>query len=142
MGMSANRYAAAFAGALTLAAIGAGGAWAQADQLPEGPGKSDLMEVCTQCHDVSVVSQKARTPDEWMNTVLRMQGMGANMDDAKRASILAYLNAHFGTGPAAAPVTPATPASPAAPAVAPATPATPASPAPGATTTPPPAPQK
>jgi Quinohemoprotein amine dehydrogenase A, alpha subunit, haem binding len=138
MSLSFRHFAAASGAALLLAA-GAGKVLAQDNPLPDGPGKTELMQTCTLCHAIDAVTQRHRSPDEWVTTVNRMQGMGAQMDDAQKATILAYLNTNLGTGPApasaAAPATTAAPATPATSA-APGTPATPATPPAGDTSPP------
>ena len=134
MSLSIRHFAIASGAALALT-IGAGKVLAQDNPLPDGPGKTELMQTCTLCHGIDTVTQRHRTADEWVTTVSRMQGMGAQMDDTQKATILAYLNTNLGTGPAAAPASPS--AAPATPATAgtptPATPATPAVPATPAT---------
>jgi len=134
MTIPVHRFAAVCAGALLLAALGAGRVLAQADDLPEGPGKSDVATTCSQCHTTSVISARHRSPEEWTDVVSRMKSMGAVMNADQEKSIMAYLNTSLGTGaapagaPAVAPGAPAaTPTDPAAP---PAPPASPAPPAP------------
>jgi hypothetical protein len=98
--------------ACAAALLAAPAATAQ-DALPDGPGKATLMDTCTQCHDAGLISAQHRSPDEWNDILARMTGFGAVLDDAKKAEILAYLNANLGKGDAA-------PAAPAAAAPAPA----------------------
>jgi mono/diheme cytochrome c family protein len=123
MSPNIRRAALALAGALAVTAIGTGPVSAQDAPLPDGPGKAELSQTCTQCHGLEMVIQRTRTPDEWAAVVARMKGMGATMDDTQQAAILAYLNTNLGKpgAPAAVPAAPATPSTPAAPA----TPATP-----------------
>src|SRR4051812_36823538 len=86
----------ALAGVLALAAIPAGGARAQDDQLPDGPGKATLTEACTQCHGTGQITAQRRTPDEWADVVSRMVGVGAIVSDQQHAEIVAYLSANYG----------------------------------------------
>ena len=75
--------------------------------LPEGPGKTEVMQVCTRCHGVNLLAQR-RSADEWSQVMGRMIGNGALMDDEQYSVVLAYLNKHLGdeaggAGPGAAP---------------------------------------
>ncbi|HEV2531114.1 cytochrome c [Phenylobacterium sp.] len=108
--------------AAALAALSAGRVFAQADDLPEGPGKADVATTCSQCHATTVISARHRAPEEWVDVVGRMKSMGAVMDADKEKSIIAYLSTALGTGtaPAAAPA--AAPTDPAAPPPTPAPP--------------------
>jgi anaerobic selenocysteine-containing dehydrogenase len=115
MTIPANRIAAACAAALALAALGAGRVLAQANDLPEAPGKADVATTCTQCHGSDVIAARHRSPEEWADVVSRMKSMGAVIDPDKEKLIVAYLSTNLGTGaapaaapPAAAPATPGT----------------------------------
>ena len=117
MTIPVHRFAAACAGAFALAALGAGRVLAQADDLPEGPGKADVATTCSQCHATNVISARHRSPEEWADVVGRMKSMGAVIDPDKEKSIMAYLTASLGTGaaPAATPTDPAAPPAPPTP---------------------------
>lgn len=108
MSILSGRISAAIIGGLAVAAIGAGSVFAQApaDVLPEGPGKAVLTQVCTQCHALSPITQRHRSPDEWADVVSRMESMGASMDAGQKQTILAYLSANLGTAAAAPAATP------------------------------------
>jgi hypothetical protein len=83
-------------------ALGAGEAPAQ--DLPEGPGKTVLQTVCTQCHDTSVILAQPRSRDEWAEVIARMIGSGARLNDEEYELVMGYLARHFGPqshGPAA-----------------------------------------
>ena len=64
--------------------------------LPDGKGKAELMNTCTQCHALSQITQKRLTKDEWSTTVDQMQERGAQATDEQIDLILDYLAAHFG----------------------------------------------
>jgi hypothetical protein len=102
MRVRVRHFAAAFAGALALAAMASGHAVAQDDELPNSPGKDTLIEVCTQCHAIGIVIQQDRAPEEWDELMQRMVGMGAPATPDQQQAILAYLKKNF--------VKPATPA--------------------------------
>jgi mono/diheme cytochrome c family protein len=87
---------AGFAGALALAAVSTGPAVAQQDDgLPNSPGKDTLIEVCTQCHAIGIVTQVDRAPDEWDELMQRMVGMGAPATPDQQQAILTYLKKNF-----------------------------------------------
>ena len=113
---SSRLMTAAFAGGLALTAIAAGSVFAQGapgDVLPDGPAKATLTQVCTQCHALTVITARHRSPDEWNDVVGRMESMGASMDAGQKQTILAYLSANLGTGAPTAPAPSATDAAPA-----------------------------
>ena len=123
MSISSRRITAAVTG-LAFAAIGAGSVFAQGspgEVLPESPAKATLTQVCTQCHALTIVTARHRSPDEWVDVVGRMEGMGASMDAGQKQAILTYLSANLGTG-AAAPAPGAEPSPGSAPASAPTSP--------------------
>lgn len=68
-----------------------------AGDLPPGTGRDDVLTVCTACHAIGTVTAQRRTAVEWQSVVAEMRGRGARMDDAARARILGYLNAHLGS---------------------------------------------
>jgi competence protein ComEA len=73
--------------------------------LPEAPGKMQIVESCTQCHGVDVLAQR-RSPEEWSQVVSRMIGNGASLTDDQYKTVLTYLStnlAHPEGAPAAAP---------------------------------------
>ena len=109
----------ATASALTVVAV-ASGALAQTDELPNGPGKTQLVDVCTQCHAIGIVIAQDRAPDEWTEIMQRMVGMGAPATPDQQHAILGYLQKNFakpgGGGPGAVVAVAPTPATKASPA--------------------------
>jgi len=87
--------------ALAAASLVVSPAGAQ-EVLPDGPGKVALTKACTQCHDLGLVAAQRRSAEEWADIIDRMEGFGAPLSEAKKADILAYLNANLGKGDAAA----------------------------------------
>ena len=84
----------ATASALMLAAM-APSAFAQTDELPNGPGKTQLVDVCTQCHAIGIVIAQDRAPEEWAEIMQRMIGMGAPANPDQQHAILGYLQQNF-----------------------------------------------
>jgi len=66
------------------------------DPLPEGPGKKELMRVCTDCHGVDQIIAKKRTKDEWNDVISDMVQKGATGKDEEFDAIVAYLTKNFG----------------------------------------------
>jgi competence protein ComEA len=79
--------------ALLLAALSVSALPAQ--DLPDGPGKSDLKTVCTKCHDLNQVVARRRTAVDWSMTVDKMITQGAEATDAQFSAILDYLIVNF-----------------------------------------------
>lgn len=65
------------------------------DEFPDGPGKSDLMQVCTQCHSATLVLANRQNRQGWEDTITKMAGMGANGTDQQYTAILDYLTKNF-----------------------------------------------
>ena len=72
------------------------GSVADAQDLPEGPGKTVLQTVCTQCHTAEVILAQPRTHDEWAVVIAQMIGSGAQLNDNDYELIMGYLTKHFG----------------------------------------------
>jgi len=81
-----------------LAATLAAGASAQ--QLPDGPGKSDLEMVCTACHGMDQITLKGpRTPRQWEQMVAQMRAFGASGSNVQFTAIAEYLKSRFSRPP-------------------------------------------
>ena len=76
--------------AFTLPAFG------EYENFPEGAGKSTLIKVCTQCHDIESLPRIRYTRAEWMNLVYSMKDMGADATGAELDTIVDYLFKNFG----------------------------------------------
>lgn len=88
--------------ALTIGTLGAGGLFsvgvsAESPQLPEAEGKTAVLESCTGCHDVELVTAQRKSPDEWEATVNRMIANGATLDETQYDQIVAYLRKNLTT---------------------------------------------
>jgi hypothetical protein len=68
----------------------------QAQDLPDGPGKDLVMNVCTMCHELTRITSKKRTKEEWSDTVDKMAARGAKATDEEFDMIVAYLTKNFG----------------------------------------------
>jgi PQQ-dependent dehydrogenase (methanol/ethanol family) len=79
---------------VTLSAAGA--VHAQETELPEGPGKDQLVRTCTQCHSIEQIVRRGRTEQEWADVITRMIAQGAVVTDAQFQPILTYLSTQFG----------------------------------------------
>jgi hypothetical protein len=66
------------------------------DKFPDGPGKTVLLKVCTQCHSADPIATLQRTKDEWKDTIDAMKGYGAQATDEELGVILDYLVKNFG----------------------------------------------
>ena len=66
------------------------------DAFPDGPGKTALLKVCTQCHSTDSIAQQHRTREEWKDTIDAMKGYGAEATDEELGLILDYLAKNFG----------------------------------------------
>lgn len=64
--------------------------------LPDGPGKQVLLEVCTQCHDLTRVTRTGHTPEEWQEILITMLNEGAPLSDEDFPVVLLYLARNFG----------------------------------------------
>lgn len=82
--------------------------------LPAGPGRDEVVKLCSQCHALGMVTGKRRTVEDWQVMIGRMIGLGAPVDQAQAAIIHAYLAKNFGMaeGSAAAAGVPPVPAAP------------------------------
>ena len=63
--------------------------------LPPGPGREDVMLMCSACHDVTTAVSQRRTPEGWTAIIEEMRGRGARGDDAMTARVQKYLSQHF-----------------------------------------------
>lgn len=69
---------------------------AQAQGLPDGPGKAVVQTACAQCHGVDVIVAQRHSRDEWTEVVSRMVGNGAQLSDENFKAAVDYLATHLG----------------------------------------------
>jgi len=65
-------------------------------QMPEGEGKDLIQRECTACHDTGRISNQKKTKDDWVDTVSRMVGRGASLNDKEFDTVIDYLVKNFG----------------------------------------------
>jgi len=76
--------------AWTLAVTGA-----VQDRFPDADGKSELMKVCSGCHDAEIVLAHLQTPGEWAETLQKMVQLGAEATPDEWRQIERYLDVQF-----------------------------------------------
>lgn len=65
------------------------------DTLPEGPGKTQTLNLCGTCHEAAKATSVKLTREGWMETIDRMKAFGAAGSDEDFAAVLEYLATHF-----------------------------------------------
>ena len=90
---------------------------ANAQNLPNGPGKADFQRICSVCHSTDMATGQRMSRDEWSGVVNDMVGKGAQGSSAELDNVVNYLSTNFGkNSPPASNAAPGAPAAPAAPA--------------------------
>jgi competence ComEA-like helix-hairpin-helix protein len=64
--------------------------------LPPGDGRKELIQVCTGCHLLTVISSQHKSESEWTDSVIEMRNRGANGSDDDMEKIVEYLAKNFG----------------------------------------------
>jgi competence protein ComEA len=64
-------------------------------QLPDGPGKDELVKVCSPCHEPNRAAAFRLTREGWETTVADMKWRGAKGTDEELAAIVEYLATNF-----------------------------------------------
>lgn len=67
-----------------------------AEVLPEGSGRSVLMERCLTCHAVEVTTKPRQSKELWVETIRRMRTLGATIAADEERVVTEYLARHFG----------------------------------------------
>jgi competence protein ComEA len=65
-------------------------------ELPDGPGKEEVVRVCSGCHDLMFTVSTRETEDGWTRIVNDMRSKGADGTEEDFAKVIAYLTAHMG----------------------------------------------
>ena len=65
-------------------------------ELPPGPGKATADAGCLKCHSSDMLRQQRLNEKQWAANVTKMVGWGADVPDAKRDELIAYLVKNFG----------------------------------------------
>lgn len=68
-----------------------------AADLPEGPARSAVAEVCGACHPLGQALGKRQSRAEWAATVEQMVSRGAPLAPEEFESVVDYLTAWYGT---------------------------------------------
>ena len=63
--------------------------------LPDGPGKSILLDVCTQCHRLERIKLRGGTPEQWDELLSHMLNEGAPLSNEDYPVLLNYLARNF-----------------------------------------------
>lgn len=64
--------------------------------LPPGPGSVTAETACLNCHSADVLRQQRLNEKQWAASVTKMTGWGADVSDAQRDELIAYLVKNFG----------------------------------------------
>src|SRR5258705_11996403 len=63
-------------------------AWAQ---FPDAPGKTEMMKVCSGCHEVERSASMHQARDGWKTTFAKMIALGAKGTEQEMSAALEYL---------------------------------------------------
>ena len=69
---------------------------ADANLLPDGPGKDVVLKKCTSCHNIRNVIASRRSADDWAQEVSKMVGRGATISDDEADTVVNYVDDNFG----------------------------------------------
>ena len=64
--------------------------------LPPGPGKALAQKDCLRCHSSDILRQQRLTEKQWTAVIDKMVRWGAEVPEAQKAALIAYLVRHFG----------------------------------------------
>src|SRR3954451_25143261 len=64
-------------------------------QFPEGPGKAEMVKVCSGCHELERSASMHQDRDGWKTTVDKMVALGAKGTDQEMAAALESLARTF-----------------------------------------------
>jgi competence protein ComEA len=68
---------------------------AQAQQLPDGPGKAELLKVCGGCHQPERSASVRLTREGWEGVIADMIQRGAKGTEEEFNAVLEYLGKHY-----------------------------------------------
>ena len=71
--------------------------WAQPapGEPPPGPGLELIQRSCVNCHDISIITMKRKTPDAWAEVLGLMADRGAEVTPEEMQIIEEYLTRNF-----------------------------------------------
>ena len=87
--MAARACFVAFVAGMTTAGVLAHG------QLPDAPGKDEIVRLCGACHEPQRAASVRLTREGWQETIAKMVGLGMKGSDEELAKVLEYLSEHF-----------------------------------------------
>ena len=90
---SVSRSSAAIGGLTALLVMSA--ALSSQDRFPDGPGKADVLKVCSGCHDAEIILANLKTPGEWNETLQNMATQGAEATPEQWKLMEQYIDVHF-----------------------------------------------
>ena len=64
--------------------------------MPDGPGKTQVLNICTMCHDLGRIKFGRRSAEEWEETLISMLNEGAPLSDQDFPIVHHYLSRNFG----------------------------------------------
>jgi hypothetical protein len=76
--------------------------WGAGPDLPPGPMKKKVQSTCLECHDATRITKQKHDKKWWAQTLSKMVGLGAQVDDDERDALLDYLSKNFGASKAPA----------------------------------------
>lgn len=79
----------------SIAAMGQDPPRQSSDGLPDGPGKKELIKVCSDCHEATKATTVRLTREGWSAVIDDMVKNGAQGTDEELKSILNYLATNF-----------------------------------------------
>jgi len=65
------------------------------DRFPDGPGKTELLKVCSGCHEPDNVFTFPQSAPEWTNTLQNMVERGTEASDAEWKAIETYIDKYI-----------------------------------------------
>ena len=64
--------------------------------FPQGEAKALADQACVSCHSTDMIRQQRLTEKQWVASVTKMVGWGAEVPESGRDALIAYLVANFG----------------------------------------------
>jgi virginiamycin B lyase len=75
----------------------------QQPQLPDGPGKDIVQQICSGCHSLGRFINSGYSPDEWKTVIAMMRNVGAPLTPEQVPVVTTYLTRNFPEKPAPKP---------------------------------------
>ena len=70
-------------------------------QMADGPGRTEVQKVCTQCHELERSISLRQDRAGWQATMDKMSNMGMKATDEDMLAVLNYLSLHYPADPIA-----------------------------------------